>query len=118
MSRIHIDTPQIDHMQIEILKPLIVKALEWYNDRTPELNRGNVTHNPNTLILLDLAIWFFQHFDNPSREKALRGLAKFIIIHVDFDAPYRDLFLKVLRKVMDCKWQWPDREPYQWKKEV
>ena len=118
MSRIHIDTPQIDHMQIEILKPLIAKALEWYNDRTPELDKGNLVWNKNTEYLIDLADWFFAHLDNPSREKALRGLAKFIIIHSNFDSPYREWMFAVLRKALDYKWEWSNREPYQWKTEA
>jgi hypothetical protein len=106
---------QVDHSQIEIIKPLIQKAFEWYDERTPDPTILNTTHSHNIRNIIEAYDWFFSHVDNERSKKAMRGMAKFAIFHIDWDAPYAYWFYALLRKMMSYTWEWPAKNPYMWK---
>ncbi len=115
MSRLHENTPQIDHTIIQLLKPLVQKLLDSYADKVPEPTRGNTTLNPNTQNLIELRDWFFSHFTCGSREKIFRAAFNFAIIHVDWDRPYKLWFEALLKKAMEMDWEFSDQKPFHWK---
>ncbi len=114
MSRVG-ERPQIDHAVVEMFKPMVLMLLEKYDAMTPELSRGNLTDNPNTLKAVKIMDWFLEHLDCPSRKSALRGAMKFLIIHYDWDAPYRGWIDALLNQFMDSEWVFSDKKPYMWK---
>lgn len=108
--------PQIDHSIVERVKPLVFKILEMMAQHIPEPKIGNVTHNPNTRILIELRDEFFKHLDNPDREKVLRAIFNLVIIHYDFDAPYREWLDWLCAEWEKKDWKPSNHNiPYQWK---
>lgn len=111
--------PQIDHKFVEFAKPMVKTLLNMMADFIEEPVYDNTTRSPNTLILIKLRDWFFANLDLPEYEKILRALFNFVIIHYDFDAPYREWFNALYEESKKYQWQKSGFEkPYYWKDEV
>lgn len=117
MTRKHEIVPQIDYAIIDRLKPLALKLCERFDGKVPIPRDGNMTENRNLKNVIEIRDWFFQHLDCPSREKGLRGMFNWAILHMN-DRPYRLWFMALLQEAMKKNWDFSEGKPYYWKEET